>query len=65
MVNFTLFSYLGYLKDNAKNVTYFLLRMVVFIKQCPLEYRIAKDILQISEFGFVAWEFLSAIYESG
>jgi len=36
----------------------------MFIKQCPLKNRTAKDILQIVEFGFTVWEFLSAIYES-
>ena len=65
MLSFALFSYLGYLEGDTKNVTYFLLRMVIFIKQCLLEYRMTKDILQISEFGFITWEFLSAIYKSG
>jgi len=37
--------------------------MAAFIKQHPLENRIAKDILQIVEFRFATWEFLSAIYE--
>jgi len=35
---------------------------VAFIWQCKLKDKIAKDILQIAEFGFVAWEFLSSIY---
>jgi len=39
--------------------------MATFIKQHLLENRIAEDISQIAEFGFVAWEFLSTIYESG
>jgi len=43
---------------------YSLLRIVAFIKQHSLVNRIVKDILQISEFSFVAWEFLFAIYKS-
>jgi len=35
---------------------------MAFIKQYPLENRIAKNTL---EFRFVAWEFLFAIYKSG
>jgi len=37
----------------------------VFIKQHPLENKMAKNILQIAEFGFAAWEFLSTIYKFG
>ena len=47
-----------YLKD-------FFFRLAAFIKQCPLENRIAKNILQITEFMFAAWGFLSATYKSG
>ena len=53
-----------YLERDTKNIICILLRMVAFIKQCRLENKTEKDILQISEFGFVAWEFLSAIYKA-
>ena len=33
------------------------------MKQCKLEDKTTKDISQIREFGFVAWEFLSIIYK--
>ena len=33
------------------------------MKQCKLEDKTTKDISQIREFGFVAWEFLFAIYK--
>ena len=36
---------------------------MTFIRQEKLEDKIAKDIPQISEFGFTAWDFLSAIYK--
>ena len=39
--------------------------MVAFIRQQKLENRTVENILQISEFGFAAWDFLSSIYESG
>ena len=40
-------------------------RIVVFIRQHKLKNKTVKDIPQISEFGFIAWDFLLAIYESG
>ena len=36
---------------------------MAFIRQRKLEDKTAKDILQIAEFGFVAWNFLTSIYE--
>ena len=39
--------------------------MASFIKRCPLGNRMAKDIPQIGEFRFAAWEFLTVIYKSG
>jgi len=42
-----------------------LLKMAIFTKQCKLEDKIKIYISQISEFGFVTCEFLSAIYEAG
>jgi len=61
-VLFFLFKIDQYLEDDAKNVICSFLRMVVFIKQCSLENRMANDILQIAEFEFAAWKFLSAVY---
>ena len=42
------------LKDDVKNITCLLLRMVAFVRQCKLEDKMAEDILQISKFGFAA-----------
>jgi len=53
-----------YLKDDARNITCSLLRIAAFIKQQKLEDKIVENILQIAEFGFVAWKFLSVIYEA-
>jgi len=53
-----------YLARNIKNIICLLLRMTVFIKQWSLDNRITKNILQIAKFGFVACEFLLAIYKS-
>jgi len=53
------------LENNAKNTICLLLRIVAFIRQQKLEDKTTKDISQISEFSFVAWDFLSAIYKSG
>ena len=39
--------------------------MASFIKQCLLGNRMAKNIFQIGEFGFAAWEFLTVICKSG
>jgi len=61
----SLFEINEYLKSNTKNIKCLLLRMVAFIRQCKLEDKTAENILQISEFGYMAWDFLSAIYKSG
>ena len=53
-----------YLKSNAKNTICLLLRIAAFIRQYKL-YKTTKDIPQISEFSFIAWDFLSAIYKFG
>jgi len=53
------------LEGNAENTIYLLFRIAAFIRQHKLEDKTTKDIPQISEFSFVAWDFLSAIYESG
>ena len=42
-----------------------LLRIMAFIRQCKLEDKTMEDISQILEFGFVAWDFILVIYESG
>ena len=39
--------------------------MTAFVRQWKLEDKTVENISQISEFGFVAWDFLLAIYESG
>jgi len=39
--------------------------MVAFIRQQKLGNRTVENILQISEFGFAACDFLLSIYESG
>ena len=50
-----------YLKGDAKNITYSLLKIVAFLRQHKLKDKTAKDIPQISKFSFMAWDFLSAI----
>lgn len=40
-------------------------RITVFIEQYPLENKTTADISPITDFGFVAWEFISFIYKSG
>jgi len=54
-----------YLEDDTKNITCSLHRIVTFIRQHKLEDKNTKNIPQISKFGFVAWDFFSAVYESG
>ena len=61
----SLFGLNEYLKGNAKNIICLLLRIATFIKQHKLKDKTTDDIPQISKFGFVIWEFLSVIYESG
>ena len=53
-----------YLEGDVKNIICFLFRIISFIKQRRLEDKIAKDISQISKFGYIVWEFLSAIYKA-
>jgi len=43
-----------YLEEDAKNIICSLYRIAVFVRQQNLEDKIAKDISQISEFGFAA-----------
>jgi len=52
------------LEGDAKNIICPLLRIVAFIRQCKLEDKTTKDISQILEFGFIAWNFFLAIYKS-
>jgi len=54
-----------YLEGNAKKITCSLHRITSFVRQWKLEDKIANNISQITKFGFVAWDFLTAIYESG
>ena len=53
-----------YLEEDVRNITCLLLRMAMFIKHQKLEDKKAKNIPQIAKFGFVACEFLSAIYKA-
>ena len=43
-----------YLEGNAKNIMYSLHKIMIFVRWCKLEDKTAKNILQISEFSFVA-----------
>ena len=43
-----------YLEGDAKNIICSLLRIVAFVRQHKLESKTAEDILQISEFGYLA-----------
>jgi len=47
-----------------RNIIYSLLRIASFIKQRPLDNRLGKDISEIIEFCFAAWEFINTIYKS-
>jgi len=57
----SLFGMNEYLKGDAKSITYSLLKMAAFLRQHKLENKTIEDIPQISEFSFMAWDFLSAI----
>ena len=54
-----------FLYSDAKNITCSLLRIVLFMRQRKLEDKTVKDIMQITEFGSMVWEFLSIVYEAG
>jgi len=51
------------LEGNAKNIVCLLFKITAFIRQRKLEDKTAEYILQIAEFGFTAWNFLTSIYE--
>jgi len=55
MVTLYLFSINEYLTGDAKNIMCLLYSIMTFIKQHSLGNNSAADILQISEFSFVAW----------
>jgi len=61
----SLFSTVEVLEGDAKNIVCSLQRIATFIKQRPLGNRDSLDIPQISDFGFTAWDLISAIYNSG
>jgi len=66
--NFLAISLFGtdeFLSGNAKNIACSLQRMVNFIKQRPISDKTEKDIPQIDQFGYAAWQFILAIYEAG
>jgi len=54
-----------FLDSDAKKITCLLLRIVSFIRQRKLKDKTVENILQITGFSSVAWEFLSTIYEVG
>jgi len=54
-----------YLEDDTKNIVCSLYRIAVSIKQRKLKDKTTKNILQIVEFSFAAWDFISSIYELG
>ena len=54
-----------YISDNTQNITCFLLQIAQFIKQQSLGDKTVEDILLIFKFEAVAWQLISAIYESG
>jgi len=60
----SLFGTVEVLEGDAKNIACSLQRIATFIKQRPLGDRDGLDIPQISDFGFVAWDLISAIYNS-
>jgi len=61
----SLFGTIKVLEGDAKNIAYSLQRIATFIKQRSLSDRDGLDIPQISDFGFAAWDLISAIYNSG
>ena len=61
----SLFVTVEVLEGDAKNIACSLQRIATFIKQRPLGDKDSLDIPQISDFGFAAWDLISAIYNSG
>jgi len=66
--NFTATSLFGtneFLQSDVRNMACSLQRMACFLKQQSLEGRDGNNIPQLELFGESAWEFISAIFESG
>ena len=66
--NFTATSLFGtneFLQSDVRNMACSLQRMACFLKQRSLEGRDGNNIPQLALFGESAWEFISAIFESG
>ena len=66
--NFTATSLFGtneFLISDINNITWSLQRMACFLRQWNLEGRNANNIRQLEPFGESAWDFISAIFESG
>jgi len=61
----SLFVTVEVLEGDAKNIACSLQRIATFIKQRPLGDKDSLDIPQISDFGFAAWDLISAIYNPG
>jgi len=60
----SLFGTVKVLEGDDKNIACSLQRIATFIKQRPLGDRDSLDIPQISDFRFVGWDLISAIYNS-
>ena len=60
----SIFSMNEYIESNAKNIVCSLYQIVAFIRQIKLKYKIADNILQITEFDFATWNFILSIYKS-
>jgi len=52
-----------YLEEDTKNIACFLYRITFFIRQRSLDDKNANNILQIAEFRYISWNFISFIYE--
>ena len=66
--NFTAISLFGtnkFLNSNINNISCSLQRMACFLRQHNLEGHNGNNIKQLDPFGQSAWDFISAIFESG
>ena len=63
-LSISLFGTDDFLANNTKNITCSLQRIATFIKWRSLGNKTGNDIPQITEFGFAAWNLITAIYKS-
>jgi len=61
----SLFGTNEFLNSNINNITYSLKRMACFLRQQNVKDWDANSIRQLDSFGKSAWDFISAIFESG